>query len=313
MRKLLLLMMSLSLVFLGACSLQPPEWAKPDGKKKDPEDIKIGLSVSTLNNPFFVSIKNGVEKEAEAQGMDVIVVDAQNDAAKQINDVEDLIQQGVDVLLINPTDSSAVSTAVQSANSIGIPVVTLDRSAEKGEVETLVTSDNEKGGEMAGEYIVEQLGEGAKVAELEGVPGASATRERGKGFHNIADEQLDVVAKQTANFDRTEGLNTMENILQGNPDVKAVFAHNDEMALGAYQAIQSSGRDVLVVGFDGNDDALNSIKKGNLSATVAQQPDEIGKLAVQAGADVLQGKKVEELIPVPLKLVTEETGVEGEE
>ncbi|WP_175987535.1 ribose ABC transporter substrate-binding protein RbsB [Bacillus sp. Marseille-Q1617] len=313
MRKLLLLMMSLSLVFLGACSLQPPEWAKPDGKKKDPEDIKIGLSVSTLNNPFFVSIKNGVEKEAEAQGMDVIVVDAQNDAAKQINDVEDLIQQGVDVLLINPTDSSAVSTAVQSANSIGIPVVTLDRSAEKGEVETLVTSDNEKGGEMAGEYIVEQLGEGAKVAELEGVPGASATRERGKGFHNIADEQLDVVAKQTANFDRTEGLNTMENILQGNPDVKAVFAHNDEMALGAYQAIQSSGRDVLVVGFDGNDDALNSIKKGNLSATVAQQPDEIGKLATQAGADVLQGKKVEELIPVPLKLVTEETGVEGEE
>ncbi|MGR3763075.1 ribose ABC transporter substrate-binding protein RbsB [Rossellomorea sp. NS-SX7] len=313
MRKLLVLLMSLSLVFLGACSLQPPEWAKPDGKKKNPEDIKIGLSVSTLNNPFFVSIKNGVEEEAAAQGMDVIVVDAQNDAAKQINDVEDLIQQGVDVLLINPTDSSAVSTAVQSANSIGIPVVTLDRSAEKGDVETLVTSDNEKGGEMAAEYILEQLGEGAKVAELEGVPGASATRERGAGFHNIADEKLDVAAKQTANFDRTEGLNTMENIIQGNPDIKAVFAHNDEMALGAYQAIQSSGRDVLVVGFDGNDDALNSIKKGNLSATIAQQPGEIGKLAVQAGADVLQGKKVEELIPVPLKLVTEETGVEGEE
>ncbi|OIU68626.1 ribose ABC transporter substrate-binding protein RbsB [Rossellomorea aquimaris] len=306
MRKLLVFILSLSLVFLGACSLQPPEWAKPDTKNKDPEDIKIGLSVSTLNNPFFVSIRNGVEEEAKSQGMDVIVVDAQNDAAKQINDVEDLIQQGVDVLLINPTDSSAISTAVQSANSIGIPVITLDRSADKGEVETLVTSDNEKGGEMAGEYIVEQLGDGAKVAELEGVPGASATRERGKGFHNIADEKLEVVAKQTANFDRTKGLNTMENILQGNPDVKAVFAHNDEMALGAYQAIQSSGRDVLVVGFDGNDDALNSIKQGNLSATVAQQPVEIGKLAVKAGADVLQGKKVEELIPVPLKLVTEE-------
>ncbi|MYL70477.1 ribose ABC transporter substrate-binding protein RbsB [Halobacillus litoralis] len=312
MKKLVVLLMSLSLVFLGACSLQPPEWAKPKGDK-NPDDIKVGLSVSTLNNPFFVSMKEGVENEAAAQGMEVVVVDAQNDAAKQINDVEDLIQQGVDVLLINPTDSSAISTAVQSANSLGIPVVTLDRSAEKGEVATLVSSDNEKGGEMAGEYLVEQLGEGAKVAELEGVPGASATRERGAGFHNIADEKLDVVAKQTANFDRTEGLNTMENIIQGNPDIKAVFAHNDEMALGAYQAIQSSGRDVLVVGFDGNDDAMTSIQNGNLSATVAQQPEEIGKLAVQAGADVLQGEEVEETIPVPLKLVTQESDLETEE
>ncbi|GEN52700.1 ribose ABC transporter substrate-binding protein RbsB [Halobacillus faecis] len=312
MKKLVVLLMSLSLVFLGACSLQPPEWAKPKGDK-NPDDIKIGLSVSTLNNPFFVSMKEGVENEAEAQGMEVVVVDAQNDAAKQINDVEDLIQQGVDVLLINPTDSSAISTAVQSANSLGIPVVTLDRSAEKGEVATLVSSDNEKGGEMAGEYLVEQLGEGAKVAELEGVPGASATRERGAGFHNIADEKLDVVAKQTANFDRTEGLTTMENIIQGNPDIEAVFAHNDEMALGAYQAIQSSGRDVLVVGFDGNDDAISSIQNGNLSATVAQQPEEIGKLAVQAGADVLQGEEVEDTIPVPLKLVTQESDLETEE
>ncbi len=291
---------------LGACSLQPPEWAKPS-QDTDLEDIKIGLSVSTLNNPFFVSMKDGVEAEAKANGMDVVVVDAQNDAAKQINDVEDLIQQGVDVLLINPTDSAAISTAVQSANSLGIPVVTLDRSAEKGEVATLVSSDNEKGGEMAAKYLVDQLGEGAKIAELEGVPGASATRERGKGFHNIADAKLDVVAKQTANFDRTEGLNTMENLLQGNPDIEAVFAHNDEMALGAIQAIQSSGKDVLVVGFDGNEDAINSINDGKLSATVAQQPEEIGALAVNAGVDVLKGNEVEETIPVPLKLVTQET------
>ncbi|PFG11919.1 ribose ABC transporter substrate-binding protein RbsB [Bacillus sp. es.036] len=306
MKKLLPFLLSLSLLVLGACSLQPPEWAKPS-QETDIEDIKIGLSVSTLNNPFFVSMKDGVEAEAKEQGMDIVVVDAQNDAAKQISDVEDLIQQGVDVLLINPTDSAAISTAVQSANSLGIPVVTLDRSAEKGDVATLVSSDNEKGGEMAGEFLVEQLGEGAKIAELEGVPGASATRERGKGFHNIADEKLDVVAKQTANFDRTEGLNTMENLLQGNPDIEAVFAHNDEMALGALQAIQSSGKDILVVGFDGNEDAINSIQDGKLSATVAQQPEQIGSLAVQAGVDVLKGNEVDETIPVPLKLVTEET------
>ncbi|WP_370511070.1 ribose ABC transporter substrate-binding protein RbsB [Bacillus badius] len=289
---------------LGGCSLEPPQWAKP-AKKDKLEDIKIGLSVSTLNNPFFVSLKDGVVKEAKKNQMETIVVDAQNDSAKQINDVEDLIQQGVDVLLINPTDSSAISTAVQSANAIGIPVITLDRSAEKGDVVTLVASDNVKGGQMAGDFIVEKLGEGAKVAELEGVPGASATRERGKGFHLTADKKLEVVAKQSADFDRTKGLNVMENILQGHPDIQAVFAHNDEMALGAIEAIASSGKEILVIGFDGNDDAIKSVKAGQMAATVAQQPELIGQLAVQAAADTMKGKKVEKAIPAPLKLVTE--------
>ncbi|KIL76669.1 ribose ABC transporter substrate-binding protein RbsB [Bacillus badius] len=304
MKKLSIILLSLALFMLGGCSLEPPQWAKP-AKKDKLEDIKIGLSVSTLNNPFFVSLKDGVVKEAKKNQMETIVVDAQNDSAKQINDVEDLIQQGVDVLLINPTDSSAISTAVQSANAIGIPVITLDRSAEKGDVVTLVASDNVKGGQMAGDFIVEKLGEGAKVAELEGVPGASATRERGKGFHLTADKKLEVVAKQSADFDRTKGLNVMENILQGHPDIQAVFAHNDEMALGAIEAIASSGKDILVIGFDGNDDAIKSVKAGQMAATVAQQPELIGQLAVQAAADTMKGKKVEKAIPAPLKLVTE--------
>ncbi|MCM3453697.1 ribose ABC transporter substrate-binding protein RbsB [Heyndrickxia oleronia] len=303
MKKIFVLMMALSMILLGACSMQPPEWAKPS-KKSNLKNIKIGLSVSTLNNPFFVSLKDGVLKEAKAKGMQVIVIDAQNDSAKQVNDVQDLLQQGVDALLINPTDSAAISTAVQSANDIGIPVITLDRSADKGKVESLVASDNIKGGEMAANYIIDQLGENAKVVELEGVPGASATRERGKGFHNIADKKLKVVEKQSAHFDRTEGLNVMENIIQGNPDIQAVFAHNDEMALGALEAINSSGKNIIVVGFDGNDDALKSINDGKLNATVAQQPELIGKLAVKAAGDVLQGKKVEKNIPAPLKLVT---------
>lgn len=304
MKKLSIILLSLALFMLGGCSLEPPQWAKP-AKKDKLEDIKIGLSVSTLNNPFFVSLKDGVVKEAKKNQMETIVVDAQNDSAKQINDVEDLIQQGVDVLLINPTDSSAISTAVQSANAIGIPVITLDRSAEKGDVVTLVASDNVKGGQMAGDFIVEKLGEGAKVAELEGVPGASATRERGKGFHLTADKKLEVVAKQSADFDRTKGLNVMENILQGHPDIQAVFAHNDEMALGAIEAIASSGKEILVIGFDGNDDAIKSVKAGQMAATVAQQPELIGQLAVQAATDTMKGKKVEKAIPAPLKLVTE--------
>ncbi|WP_026696110.1 ribose ABC transporter substrate-binding protein RbsB [Peribacillus kribbensis] len=303
MKKLSVLFMSLILLLLSACSMEPPGWAKP-AKKENLKDIKIGLSVSTLNNPFFVSLKDGVTAEAKKLGMSVKVVDAQNDSAKQANDVEDLIQQGVDVLLINPADSAAVSSAVQSANHIGIPVVTLDRSADKGKVEALVASDNVKGGEMAADYIVKKAGKDAQVAELEGVPGASATRERGKGFHNIADHSLKVTAKQSADFDRSKGLNVMENIIQAKPDIKAVFAHNDEMALGAIEAINSSGRNIMVVGFDGNDDALKAIKEGKLDATVAQQPLLIGRLAVDAGRDVLQGKKVKKNIAAPLKLVT---------
>ncbi|CAM3889574.1 ribose ABC transporter substrate-binding protein RbsB [Lederbergia lenta] len=305
MKKIIALCMSLTLLLLSACSMEPPGWAKPD-KKESLKDMKIGLSVSTLNNPFFVSLKDGVMKEVKALGIDVIVVDAQNDSAKQVNDVEDLIQQGVDVLLINPTDSAAISTAVQSANNIGIPVITLDRSADKGKVEALVASDNIKGGEMAANYMVEKLGEQANVAELEGVPGASATRERGKGFHNIADQKLNVIAKQAADFDRSKGLTVMENLLQANPDMKAVFVHNDEMALGAIEAINSSGKDIMVIGFDGNEDAISAIQAGKMEATVAQQPELIGKLAVDAAKDVLQGEKVEELIAAPLKLVTKD-------
>ncbi|GIP02040.1 MULTISPECIES: ribose ABC transporter substrate-binding protein RbsB [Paenibacillus] len=305
MKKTTLLLVSLMLIFITGCSLEPPEWAKPKAGG-DVKDIKIGLSISTLNNPFFVSLKDGVVAEAAKQGMEVVVVDAQNDSAKQSNDVDDLIQQGVNALLINPTDSSAISTVVQTANSLGIPVITLDRSADQGEVAALVASDNVKGGQMAAEYIVEQLGKDTKVIELEGVPGASATRERGKGFHDIADEQLNVVAKQAADFDRTKGLTVTENLLQGNPDAKAIFAHNDEMALGAIEAIQSSGKDIMVIGFDGNDDALKSIEAGNLTATVAQQPELIGQLAVGAAKDVLQGKEVEANIAAPLKLVVKE-------
>lgn len=297
-----LLLIIILVISLSACSMNPPEWAKP-GKHKELKDMKIGLSISTLDNPFFVSLKNGVIQEATSKGIKVITVDAQNDTEKQMNDIEDLIQQGVDMLLINPTDSAAISSAVQSANHIGIPVITLDRSADKGKVETLVASDNITGGKMAANFIINKVGKHAKVVELQGTPGASAARERGQGFHEIADKKLDVIAKQTANFDRTQGLNVMENLLQGHKDIQAVFAQNDEMALGAIEAIKSSGRDIVVVGFDGTDDGIKAVKEGRLSATVAQQPVLIGKQAVIAASKVLQGKKVKSRIAVPLKLI----------
>ncbi|RID84539.1 ribose ABC transporter substrate-binding protein RbsB [Peribacillus asahii] len=306
MKKLFSILMILSLMVLAACSSESNLENNKAEPKESMEDVTVGVSISTLNNPFFVSLKEGIEAKAKEKGMKVSVVDAQDDTAKQVSGIEDLILKKVDLLIINPTDSAAISSAVQSANDAGIPVITVDRSADEGEVVTFIASDNVAGGEQAAKYIVEQLGEKAKVVELEGVSGASATRERGEGFHNIADKQLDVVSSQTAEFDRTKGLNVMENMLQGNKDIQGVFAHNDEMALGAIEAIKATGKDILVVGFDGNEDALKAVEAGDLSATIAQQPALIGEEAITAAEKILKGEKVEETISVPLKLVTKE-------
>lgn len=172
--------MVLSLMVLAACSMDSGLTDDKKEKKDSMKDVKVGVSISTLNNPFFVSLKDGIEKEAKEKGMKVTVVDAQDDTAKQINGIEDLILQKVDVLLVNPTDSAAISSAVKDANDAGIPVITIDRSSDEGDIETFIASDNVAGGEMAAEYLVKELGEKAKVVELEGVSGASATRERGK-------------------------------------------------------------------------------------------------------------------------------------
>ncbi|MEH6948743.1 ribose ABC transporter substrate-binding protein RbsB [Bacillus sp. JJ634] len=306
MKKLFSILMVLSLMVLAACSSESNLENNKAEPKESMEDVTVGVSISTLNNPFFVSLKEGIEAKAKEKGMKVSVVDAQDDTAKQVSGIEDLILKKVDLLIINPTDSAAISSAVQSANDAGIPVITVDRSADEGEVVTFIASDNVAGGEQAAKYMVEQLGENAKVVELEGVSGASATRERGEGFHNIADKQLDVLSSQTAEFDRTKGLNVMENMLQGNKDIQGVFAHNDEMALGAIEAIKATGKDILVVGFDGNEDALKAVEAGDLSATVAQQPALIGEEAITAAEKILKGEKVEETISVPLKLVTKE-------
>jgi ribose transport system substrate-binding protein len=306
MKKIVSIIMVLSLMVLAACSMDSGLKDDKKEKKDSMKDVKVGVSISTLNNPFFVSLKDGIEKEAKEKGMKVTVVDAQDDTAKQISGIEDLILQEVDVLLVNPTDSAAITSAVQDANDAGIPVITIDRSSDEGDIETFIASDNVAGGEMAAEYLVKELGEKAKVVELEGVSGASATRERGKGFHNIADKQLDVLTSQTAEFDRTKGLNVMENILQGNNDIQAVFAHNDEMALGAIEAIKAAGKDIIVVGFDGNDDALKAVETGELKATIAQQPALIGEEAVNAAEKILKGDKVDDTISVPLKLVIKE-------
>lgn len=268
--------------------------------------VKIGLSVSTLNNPFFVDLVNGARDKAEELDVEFLVVDARDDPAKQLNDVEDLIRQRVDVILINPTDSDAIVSAVEEANDAKIPVITVDRSANGGDVLLHIASDNVSGGRMAGAFIAEKLGGQGKVIELVGVPGTSSARERGQGFNQEISKYsgISVVARQTANYNRAEGLTVMENLLQAYPDVDAVFAHNDEMALGALEAIKAAGKlkDIIIVGFDATPDAVASVENGELSATIAQQPYEMGSMALEKAYEYINTNTI--YFPVPLSLVT---------
>ena len=296
MRKLIVLALSLMLVIglsAGAAA----------------QDIKLGLAVSTLNNPFFVDLKDGAEAMAEEMGVEILTVDAQDDAASQLSSVEDLLIKQIDVLIVNPVDGNAVVSAITAANDAGVPVITVDRAAEGGDVVSHIASDNVAGGEMAGDFIAEQLGQEGMVVELQGIPGTSAARDRGKGFNQSMDKYsgMEVIARQPAGFDRAEGMTVMENILQGNPEIDAVFAHNDNMALGAMEAIAAAGRsdEIMIVGFDAIDDAVEAVKEGEMAATVAQKPSLMGEMAVETAIKVANGEEVEEYTPVPLELITE--------
>lgn len=276
-------------------------------EEKKPGDLTIGFSVSTTNNPYFVTMKNAIQALADKEGATLKVSDAQNDSATQSNDIQNFISQKVDAIIINPVDSDAIVTSVQACNSANIPVICVDRGANGGTVLSTVAADNVKAGEMAAEFIVKEKGEQAKVLELQGTAGASATIDRGQGFENVAKDKLDVLASQSANFDRATGLNVTQNMLQAHNDVQAIFGQNDEMALGAVQAAQAAGlKDVLIIGIDGEADALAAIKGGTMTATVAQQPDKMGELALQAVFDHFAGKTVDEKIDSPINLITKD-------
>ena len=302
-KKLLAVALTAGLTLTGCSKTEDQPTEAEAGKQS------LALVVSTLNNPFFVTLKDGAEKKAEEMGYNLMVLDSQNDSAREMTNVEDLTVRGVSAILLNPADSAAAGNSVRSANRANIPVITLDRGAEAGEVQSHVASDNVAGGELAGDYIAEQLKEngleGADVIQLEGVAGTSAARDRGEGFMNaVKAHNMNLVASQPADFDRTRALNVTENLLQANPNVKAIFAQNDEMALGAITAVRAAQKDIIVVGFDGTDEGISSVEAGELAATVAQQAALIGDMGVEIAHRVLNGESVDAYTPVELRLVT---------
>jgi ribose transport system substrate-binding protein len=320
-------------IFLAACTMEESETGEDTGTEtaetteetattettetddtesdETTEDLSIGFSISTLNNPFFVSMADGAEAKAEELGVEINVIDAGNDPAKQSTDIEDLITTGIDVLIVNPEDSASVGTAVQSAIDQGIPVIALDREVEGAEVDTFIGTDNEVAAQEAAEELLNYLEAEDEVVILEGVPGASSAIDRQQGFMNALEGNANVVATQTANFDRTEGLTVTENLLQAHPNLRAIVAANDEMALGAIEAINgagmTAGEDILVTGFDANDDALSAVEAGSMLLTVEQKPDEMGQVAVETALSLHNGESVESEIPTDVSIVDAET------
>lgn len=272
----------------------------------DKKDIKLGLALSTLNNPFFVEMKKGAEQEAKAHGAELSVQDAQDDASQQANQIQNFTSQNVKSIMINPVDSDAAGPAVKAASNAGIPVVAVDRTVNKAKIETTVASDNVSGGRKAAQDLAKQLGEQGSIIVLRGQPGTSASRERGKGFMSEIKKypDIEVVAKQPANFDRAKGLDVATNLLQSHPDATGIFAENDEMALGAIKALGSrAGEQVKVVGFDGTPDGLKAVKKGTMNTTIAQQPVELGKMAVRNAIRKVEGNDPDSEIKVPVVTV----------
>lgn len=294
MKRFLVLFLALvSVVALTACQ---------------PQEKKIGFAASTFTNPFFNDIEDGIKEVLAGTEYTLVSLGADDDATKQAGQIEDLIAQKVDLILLNPVDSTTVGAQIAEANAAGIPVITVDRSAETGEVVAHVASDNVAGGKMAAEYLQTICPTGAAVLQLTGQAGASAAIDRQAGFEEIwGTANIDHTI--TASWSRSEGQNVTEAFIssQSVTDGLCVFAANDEMALGAVMAIKSASvTNAFVVGFDAIQDAVDAVNSGDLAATVAQQPVEIGKVAAQIALDYLAGKTVETSVPVELALITKE-------
>ena len=272
-------------------------------------ELTIGLAVSTLNNPFFVELQQGAQEMANQLGAKLTVVDAQNDATNQVNQVQTLVTQGVKAIILNPVDSKQSAPAAKAAEMANIPLISVDRSVE-GKVAAEVASNNVSGGSLA----AIELGRATsgEVAHLKGISGASASRDRGQGFEQgLNSGNIKVVATAVADFDRAKALNETTNLLQGHPGIKGIFAENDEMALGAIKALGArAGKDVMVVGFDGTPDGLKAIQDGTLVATIAQQPKLLGSKAVEQAVKAAKGEPVQQVVDVEVKVITKQNVAE---
>ncbi|MGH9144175.1 MAG: substrate-binding domain-containing protein [Vicinamibacterales bacterium] len=279
----------------------------------------VALVLKTLNHPYFVDMRRGAQEAADRLGvkLEVQAAEREIDVEKQMQIVENMIQTGIQALIITPSGSREIVSALVKAKEAKVPIIIVDTrvdakaAADAGvRTETFVGSDNYAGGKLAGEYLVKVTGGKTHVGILEGIPGHETGDSRMRGFRDAVKDApgVTIVASQPANWERDQGFNVFQNMLQAHPDIDSVFACSDLMALGAVEAIRAAGRTgtIKVIGFDALDDAKKAIAAGTMEASVAQFPSEMGKMAVESAVKVIRGETLPADINVKLALVTKD-------
>ncbi len=277
------------------------------------EGLKIGFSQVTLQSPFYVQLKTGAEAAAKASGDTLVFLDANGDVSKQNNDIQDLITQGVNAIIINPVNPEAVAPSLEAAAAAGIPVITVDRPVTGGKVAAHVGRDNKAMGKLVGEAVVAKLKAdgitGAKIIEIQGDAGGAVMMDRRDGFHSAIEGSGHTITEGPyAEYIRANAVTAMQDLLQANSDVKVVYAHNDDMALGAMQVLKENGRDdVLIAGVDGLSEALEAMAAGGqYVATALNDPQYLGDVTIQVAREAAAGKTVPAFVDAGTSLVTPE-------
>jgi ribose transport system substrate-binding protein len=278
---------------------------------------KVAFVMKTLNHPFFLDMQRGAQETASREGIQLVVQAAERelDVEKQMQIIENLLQTGIRVLIVTPSGSREIASAIAKANLADVPVIVVDTRVDpkavvdnKLKIASFVGSDNYEGGRLAGEHLAKSTGGKARVAILEGIPGHETGDSRLRGFREALQQYpgMTIVASQPANWERDLGFTVFQNMLQAHGDIDALFACSDLMALGAVEAIAAAGRSgsIRVVGFDALDDARKMIEAGRMNASVAQSPRDMGRIAVESAARLLRGDAVPVEQKVPIALVT---------
>ncbi len=277
------------------------------GEKRDKSAVMI---MSTLNNPFFVSVKNGAAAQAKKNGLKLDVQNANNSDATALNLATTAVSKQPGVLILDPVGSQSATSSVTAANQANIPVMAFDRQPDGGKLSTFVGYDAVQAGKNAADSLAEALGNKGKIVEIQGILGTNVAQDRSKGFEQEMKKHpgITTVAKQSADFDRGKALNVMTDVLQAHPNVDGVYAANDEMAMGVLAALKSrklAGK-VKLVGNDGIADALAAIQAGTMYSTNAESPYALGQQVAGLATDLVAGKKVKTNKVLEGQLVTKD-------
>jgi ribose transport system substrate-binding protein len=294
---------------IGGCNRAPA--ANGGGKPR------VAFVMKTLNHPFFLDMQRGAVEAAGKAHVDLVVQAAEReiDVERQMQIIENLIQTGVKALIVTPSGSKEVASALAKANRAGIKVIVVDTRVDAKaaadaqlKLESFIGSDNYEGGRIAGEYLTRVGGAAPRIAVLEGIPGHETGDSRLRGFRDGVAKAAGatIVASQPANWERDQGFTVFQNMLQAHPDITALFACSDLMALGAVEAIAAAGRtgSIKVIGFDALEDARAAIQAGRMEASVAQSPKDMGRIAVETAVTLLNGGAAPPEQKVPIQLVT---------